>query len=107
MSDRVRIEIDGHVAAVILDRAEKYNALDLAMFSAIGEAADSVARNAAVRAVVLSGEGDNFCAGIDTGMFSDPDVDVATSLKTPVAPSVANLYQRAAYAWRELPVPVI
>ena len=107
MNDRVRIEVDGHVATVILDRADKYNALDLKMFAAIGEAADSVAKNGMIRAVVLTGEGDNFCAGIDTGMFSERDVSIGASLKSPIAPSAANLYQRAAYAWRELPVPVI
>lgn len=107
MNVRVRIEIDGHVATVILDRADKYNALDLKMFAAIGEAADSIAKNDVVRAIVLTGAGDNFCAGIDTGMFSDPDISIGASLKSPIAPSAANLYQRAAYAWRELPIPVI
>ena len=107
MNDRVTITIDGHVANVMLDRAGKFNALDLKMFGALGDAADGVRRNSAVRAVVLHGDGDNFCAGIDTSMFADPNVRLDAALMEPVKPSIANLFQRAAYAWRELPIPVI
>lgn len=107
MNDRVSISIDGHVATVMLDRADKYNALDFRMFTALGEAADSIAQNESIRAVVLHGDGENFCAGIDTGVFSDPDVRIDASLMEPIEPSAANLFQRAAYAWRELPMPVI
>jgi len=107
MNDRVSVSIDGHVASVMLDRADKYNALDLQMFTALGEAAASITQNKTVRAVVLHGAGDNFCAGIDTAVFSDPDTRIDAALMEPIAPSAANLFQRAAYAWRELSVPVI
>lgn len=107
MTDRVNINIDGHVATVMLNRAEKFNALDTQMFTALGDAADSVAGNPSIRAVVLRGAGENFCAGIDTGIFSDPDTRIDPSAMAPVDPSAANLFQRAAYAWRELPIPVI
>jgi len=107
MNDRVTISVDGHVAYVMLNRAHKYNALDLKMFGALGDAADSVRQNSAIRAVVLHGDGENFCAGIDTNMFADPGIRFDAALMEPVEPSVANLFQRAAYAWRELPVPVI
>ncbi len=105
MADRVSISREGRVAVVTLDRAEKLNALDLAMFRALGEAADLVAEDRSVRAVVLCGAGENFCAGIDTGIFGDPELEA--SFMAPIEPSAANLFQRAAYAWRELPVPVI
>ena len=107
MSNRVNIDIDGHVASVMLNRADKYNALDLEMFTAIGKAADSIAADKSIRAVVLHGAGENFCAGIDTAVFSDPDTRIDASAMAPLDPSPANLFQRAAYAWRELPVPVI
>jgi enoyl-CoA hydratase/carnithine racemase len=99
--------MDGHVALVTLNRPEKYNALDLPMFNALGEAADSLARETKVRAVVLHGAGDNFCAGIDISVLTDPNVPIDESMLAPLTPSAANLFQRAAYAWRELPVPVI
>lgn len=107
MKDRLNISMDGHVALVMLNRPEKYNALDMRMFEALGEAADSLAKETTVRAVVLHGAGGNFCAGIDISVLTDPDAQIDASLMAPVAPSAANLFQRAAYAWRELPVPVI
>ncbi len=106
MSERVAIDIDGHVAEVRLNRPDKFNAIDLAMFEALSEVANEIAANNAVRAVVLAGAGDNFCAGIDTGIFQE-QFDFMTALATPLEPSPANLFQRPGYAWRELPQPVI
>ncbi|MDH3759158.1 MAG: crotonase/enoyl-CoA hydratase family protein, partial [Gammaproteobacteria bacterium] len=54
----------------------------------------------------LHGAGDNFCAGLDLGVMQGVAGFDATALE-PVAGSPANLFQRAAYAWRELPMPVI
>jgi enoyl-CoA hydratase/carnithine racemase len=105
--DRVAISIEKHVATVQLNRAEKMNALDMKMFSALAEAADSLAGDASVRAVVIHGAGGNFCAGIDVSVMGGGELDFGEALSTPLAPSPANFFQRAAYAWRELPVPVI
>ena len=107
MSDRVKLSLTEHVAEVMLNRPEKYNALDMPMFEALNDAADSLAREQSLRAVVLHGAGGNFCAGIDVSVFSDLNVRIDQALMEPVASSKANLFQRAAYAWRELPVPVI
>ena len=107
MEDRVRVTIDGHVAEVMLDRADKMNAVDLRMFEALVEAADHVAAQKGVRAVVLCAAGDNFCAGIDVSVMGNPQFNFHEVLATPLKPSHANLFQRAACAWRELEVPVI
>jgi len=107
VTDRIIVSVDAHVAEVMLNRAEKHNALDMRMFAALGEAADQVAADANIRAVVLCGAGANFCAGIDLDVLSDTDTDFGAALRSPIAPSAANVFQRAAYAWRELPVPVI
>jgi enoyl-CoA hydratase/carnithine racemase len=107
LNDRISINVDNHVAEVMLDRPEKYNALDLEMFEALHETARSLAREPALRAVVLHGAGGNFCAGIDVGVFTNPNVSIDEALMQPVEDSCANLFQRSAYAWRELPVPVI
>lgn len=107
MNDRISIKVDNHVAEVMLNRPEKYNALDLEMFEALHETARSLAQAPALRAVVLYGAGDNFCAGIDVDVFTNPDVSIDEALMQPVEDSCANLFQRAAYGWRELPVPVI
>ena len=107
MKDRIEISVNAHVAEVKLDRADKYNAIDVRMFEALGEAADHVAADKSVRAVVLYGAGGNFCAGIDLDVMASSDLDFTTALVTPLKPSPANLFQRAAYAWRELRMPVI
>ena len=69
MDDRVRITVSEGVADVRLVRAEKMNALDAAMFDALVAASTRLARENGVRAVVLSGEGRAFCAGLDMGRF--------------------------------------
>ena len=107
MTERVQVRIDAHVADVVLNRPDKMNAVDLDMFKALGAAADRIANEKTVRAVVLRGAGDNFCAGIDLSVLSDSSLDFRAALSTPVDPSAANLFQRAAYAWRELPMPVV
>lgn len=107
MKDRVLVTVDGHVADVMLDRADKMNAIDLRMFEALVEAADHVAGLQGIRAVVLRADGDNFCAGIDVSVLGNTEVNFHETLATPLAPSPANLFQRAAVAWRELEMPVI
>lgn len=108
-SQRVRIHVDDHVAEVVLDRPEKHNALDGAMFTAIAAAAAEVAATPGVRAVVLRGEGPSFCSGIDVGWLAGSmqegggDVDLLAR----EGPRQANLAQRVATDWIDLPVPVI
>src|SRR3954466_8930385 len=67
--DRVRIEVDEHVAVVTLSRPDKHNALDEAMFDAIADAAAEVRAAPGVRAVVLCGQGPSFCSGLDLASF--------------------------------------
>jgi enoyl-CoA hydratase/carnithine racemase len=67
MDDRVRVTISEGVADVRLVRADKMNALDAAMFDALVAASARLAQEKGVRAVVLSGEGRAFCAGLDMG----------------------------------------
>src|SRR5204863_9958471 len=70
MDDRVSVTISEGVADVRLVRADKMNALDAAMFDALVAASGRLAQEKAVRAVVLSGEGRAFCAGLDMGRFA-------------------------------------
>lgn len=103
MSDRVRIEIENGVADVRLARPDKLNALDGEMFEAIAQAGNSLASDASLRAVVLSGEGRSFCAGLDVAMFGGN----APNLFARGEDSPANLAQRPAWVWTDVPVPVI
>lgn len=108
MDDRVRVDIENHVATVTLNRAGKHNAIDMAMFEALIEAGDSLQDAPSVRAVVLHGAGENFCAGIDVSVFSGKGIgDVGAGLMDPRERSPANIFQGAAWVWQEVPVPVI
>lgn len=108
MSQRITTTIDRHVVTVTLNRAEKRNAVDMAMFEAIIETAESLAADPGVRAVVLQGDGGHFCAGIDVSLFQGAGIgDKLSELLEPRPGSKANFFQSAAIAWRDLPVPVL
>jgi enoyl-CoA hydratase/carnithine racemase len=104
--ERVAVEVADHVAVVTLTRPEKHNALDVAMFDAITAAAERVAVEPGVRAVVLHGEGPSFCSGLDVAgvMAHQPGSD---ALMAPLREPVPNWFQRTAHRWLEVPVPVI
>jgi enoyl-CoA hydratase/carnithine racemase len=111
MSDRVLFTLgDDGVADVRLNRPDKLNALDPEMFEALVEAGEALARERGLRAAVLSGEGRAFSAGLDFESFrrtAEPGARPARSLLDRSGPGPANHAQRAAWVWRELPVPVI
>jgi len=110
MSNRVEIQIDGHVAEVSLCRPGKYNALDRETFEQLTAAGETLKGNDQIRAVVLRGEGDNFCSGLDVSSLGDAftsNADFAKAALSPGEGQVANFYQKPAYVWKELQVPVI
>jgi enoyl-CoA hydratase/carnithine racemase len=114
MSDRVIVtRLPGGVADVRLNRADKMNALDTAMFEALVATGVELARDPSLRAVVLSGEGRCFCAGLDFSSFQSMsggargDKPATNLLSRSDGASPANFAQRAAWVWTEVPVPVI
>jgi enoyl-CoA hydratase/carnithine racemase len=97
---------EGRIAHVRLTRPDKLNGLTLQTLHELAATARDLRRDRALRAVVLSGEGPSFCAGLD----------FATVLKSPAGVVNAflprpwrgtNPFQEACWAWRRLPVPVI
>ncbi|HZN16289.1 MAG TPA: crotonase/enoyl-CoA hydratase family protein [Acidimicrobiales bacterium] len=115
MSDAVVYTVIDGVADVRLNRPDKLNAVNQAMFAGLGDTADALAADPSVRAVVLSGEGGGFCAGLDfssfqsmaggDGLRDDSGEQFVPSRKG--EGGLANSGQWAAYAWTALPVPVI
>lgn len=104
--DRVRVERVGAVAHVQLHRPEKHNGLDCALIDALIEAAASLSDSPGLRAVVLSGAGPSFCAGLDFPSFlADSERLIPHLMDELIGP--ANRAQQVAWAWRALPVPVI
>ena len=104
MGERLTVRVDGGVADVRLNRPDKLNALDPAMFAAIADTTERLADDDAVRAVVLSGEGRAFCAGLDMASMAavggSGDIRARTHGRS-------NVWQHAAMAWADLPQPVI
>lgn len=120
-----RIESTRHADGVVelrLARADKMNALDPAMFDALLAAGEQLRHDSAVRAVVISGSGKAFCAGLDmqsfqrmtqsAGVGAGAGADVLGAgaagsdllLRTH---GLSNVAQHIAYVWRQVPVPVI
>ena len=87
--DRIAVTVEDGVADIRLDRPDKMNALDHAMFDALIEAAAFVRDRKGVRAAVLSGEGRAFCAGLDFASFqamqAGGDRSPPTSWRAPMA----------------------
>jgi enoyl-CoA hydratase/carnithine racemase len=113
MEDRITIELVNGVADVRMVRADKMNALDDLMFSALVETGDKLKTLKSVRAVVLSGEGKAFCAGLDTSNFGKMASgerrggNTESLVATGRTPGGSNRAQHAVMVWREIPVPVI
>lgn len=105
--DRVSIDLaDTGVAQVRLTRGDKMNALDPAMFDAIIAAGEELRTMKGLRAVVLSGEGKAFCAGLDLASFTAGPIEGPGSI-TERTHGNANRFQEVAMTWRKCPVPVI
>jgi enoyl-CoA hydratase/carnithine racemase len=104
--ERVRVEVADHVAVATLARPDKHNALDVAMFDALIAACERLASESGVRAVVLCGEGPSFCSGLDvvSVMSSGEGLD---GLLGRLDAKLPNWFQRAAYGWATLPMPVV
>ncbi|NNF38007.1 MAG: enoyl-CoA hydratase/isomerase family protein [Gemmatimonadetes bacterium] len=65
MSSPLRVERDGGVATLWLNRPDKRNALNGPLVAALAEALDETARDPEVRVVCLRGTGKDFCSGAD------------------------------------------
>lgn len=101
---RVSIEFAAGIADVRLTRPDKMNALDPAMFAALADAIETLGRMAGLRAVVLSGEGRAFCAGLDMANMAGGGSGFDLGARSH---GDANLFQHVAWGWRTLSVPVI
>jgi enoyl-CoA hydratase/carnithine racemase len=120
MSERVTVSVENGVADVRLNRPDKMNALDQAMFRALVETGRAVGADRAVRAVVLSGEGRAFCAGLDFASFMAmrPEGNGSSASDGSAPPGSgdllarrgegpANFAQSAAWVWTSIPQPVV
>lgn len=114
MTELVKIEIKDHVAHVRLNRPDKYNALSLEMFQAIIQAGETVSQDRSIRAIILSGEGRGFCAGLDFESFmamgsgkATEDRELSQIFQKRSKDGLANYAQLTGYIWKTQDVPVI
>jgi enoyl-CoA hydratase/carnithine racemase len=109
-SDRLTVTLAEGVAEVALDRPDKINAMDEAMFDALSATGRELADTEGLRAVILHGRGRGFCAGIDTALllsFADRIDELRNDIVTPLPGGAANRFQHPCTVWADLPVPVI
>lgn len=106
MNERVTLEIVDNIAVVSMNRPDKLNALDMAMFEGLAKTAKKLAKNRDIRAVILRGEGNAFCSGLDVKSLMKNPLGAAKLLIKP-GRKISNLAQDVGYLWRQVPVPVI
>ncbi|HEY1135721.1 MAG TPA: crotonase/enoyl-CoA hydratase family protein [Nocardioides sp.] len=102
----VSVTVEDGVARVVLDRPDKLNALTLDTLDDLIRIARWLRHDRTLRAVIVSGAGDSFCAGLDFGsVLKQPSSIVRALVPSPFRGT--NTFQEACWAWRRLPVPVI
>ena len=92
---RVRVEIDGPVKTVILNRPEKRNAMDAVMLDALYDVFTATP-DENDRVIVVRGEGPSFCAGID---LAERQRNPSTGSESPV--------ERVFHAMEMNPLPIV
>ncbi|MFA0373013.1 enoyl-CoA hydratase-related protein, partial [Vibrio sp. 10N.222.54.F6] len=71
----VSIRKEDSIAYVSLNRPEKYNALNYELFKQIDACIVQLRKDKSLRAVILFGEGDSFCSGLDVKSVSRSPFD--------------------------------
>jgi enoyl-CoA hydratase/carnithine racemase len=102
----VTCTIEDGIAHVRLDRPEKLNALTLDILDDLVATTKLLRKDKDLRAVIVSGEGDAFCAGLDFGTVMRNPAGVARAF-IPHPFRGTNKFQEAPWGFRRIPVPVI
>ncbi|MFT4287112.1 crotonase/enoyl-CoA hydratase family protein [Nocardioides sp.] len=102
----VTCTVEGGIAQVRLNRPDKLNALTLPLLDELVATARRLRRDKTLRAVVIAGAGDAFCAGLDFASVLRRPAKVAKAF-VPRPWRGTNTFQEACWAWRRVPVPVI
>lgn len=106
-SQRLTCTIDeNNIAIVSLNRTDKLNAIDMAMFTAVSKLTKDLKNNRTIRAVIVKGNGSDFCSGLDVKSLLTSKSS-ALKLLFKWWPTQANGAQKFSAAWRDIPCPVI
>jgi len=114
MSSVIEVTINNHVAHLQLNRPDAHNAIDGAIMNGLLDFARQMMDPGEIRAVVISGKGKSFCAGIDMNSFAEmasgelnSEREDVTAAMADLSPAGANRAQQLGWLWQEVPVPVI
>jgi len=106
MGDLVTFTVQDGVADVRLNRPDKLNSLTLPLLKELVSVGRTLRADRGLRAVIISGEGDSFCAGLDFGSVVKDPIGIVRAF-TPIPWRGTNTFQEACWVWRRVPVPVI
>ncbi len=102
----VKLSLDNNIAHVMLARPEKLNAINKEMFYDIIAVIKHLKKDKNLRAIIVSGDGDNFSSGLDVkSVLQSPGL--AAKFLAKILPWQSNIAQQLSTGWRKLPVPVI
>jgi enoyl-CoA hydratase/carnithine racemase len=96
----VRIEVDGAIGHLVLDRPRRLNALSRVLLRELIDACGELARVPELKVVIVRGEGRAFSAGFDLNDFADPEPGASPA-------AAADLGRRAADALESVPAVTI
>jgi len=102
----IKLEKLNNIATVTLCRAQKQNALSFEMFVQLKKIINNIKQDRSIRAVVIKGEGEHFCAGLDVAAVMASPFNIA-KLLFKWLPGNQNLAQMVTLGWQSLSVPVI
>ncbi|MCY7297033.1 crotonase/enoyl-CoA hydratase family protein [Alteromonas sp. a30] len=101
----VLLNFENDIAIVSLNRPDKHNALNMDMFYQLDKISKQLRKNKKIRAVIVTGEGVDFCSGLDIkSILKKPSRGLKLLWKW--LPGHSNLAQRVSTNWRKVPVPV-
>jgi 2-(1,2-epoxy-1,2-dihydrophenyl)acetyl-CoA isomerase len=102
----MRIEVDGEIGTLTLDRPESFNAMSPEMIGELPVAFGWLADRAKLRALIITGAGPAFCAGGDINWFrkgvEDPEIDIVSGVR-----GGADTLHQGIVDLRRIPYPVI
>jgi len=104
---RIYIKIKNNIAHVNLARPDKHNALDMTMFQSIIDTIKTLKKDRSLRAIILSGQGPDFCTGLDVKSVLKSSKGGPIKLLLKINPWSSNIAQKVSTGWRKIPVPVI
>lgn len=102
----LRIEVDGEIGTLTLDRPDAFNAMSPEMIAELGTAFAWLADQAPLRALIVTGAGPAFCSGGDVNWFKlgveDDSIDLPANVRRG-----AEALHTAIVDLRRIPYPVI